>query len=320
MSERPIEVRPSLWETLLFTVLAAMLGGLMLGAAWAWRGQRLLDPVVILALIGAVAMTVLALAAGRSRRVRLTTDRIEKIELFDRESRPLDRITELRLVRNGEDGPDLHLTGPGVVTPMILPSYALRDARIRAWVDSLSQPEREALERKRAVLEADERLGDTPDERRRSLVWLRRLGRALDLMAIALAIWAFVQPEPYALVILALVLQAGLGLLVALWNRGLFVLLPDNEPDPRPVIGLSLFLPGLVIGLRGWLDTRPIESGPPVFFPAAFIAVALLGLALFSQGRPRPTGGVTLILAVVLFAGSWGGLRILAVLNGWSAP
>lgn len=320
MSERPIEVRPSRWDTILLTVLAAGLGGMLLGAARFWRGERLLDPVVILALLGAVAMTVLALAAGLAQRVRLTEDRIERIDLFDRESRPLDRITELRVVPKGEDGPDLHLTGPGVVTPMVLPGYALRDARIKAWVDGLSRPDIEALERKRAALEADERLGDTPDERRRSLVWLRRLGRTLDLMAVALAIWAFVRPEPYALVILALVAQAGLGLLVALWNRGLFVLLPDNDPDPRPLIGMSLILPGMVLGLRGWLDTRPIESGPPVFFPAAFIAVAILGLALFSQGRPRLTVGVALILAAILFAGTWGGLRILALLNGWSAP
>lgn len=313
-SRRLIEVRPSRGERWTALLFACALLALLVATVYFSRAARLDDPLVLAAVAGAVALLAFIWAYQGAERVRLTDQTIERIDMFSREVRRLDRISTIRVVEDLDGGRELQLTGSGHQAPMVLPTYALQDPRLRAWVDTLSDPGRDAFERARARIEADERLGPDVETRRRRLKRLRIVARSLGILGFAAGVWGWMYPDPYALLMAILIAVPLLAVGLAVASGGLYALMPGRAADLRPSLAAALIMPCLVLAGRAALDGAGSWVAAP---PALAIAVGLIAIAVIVQPRPYRSWAAAARAAAVLFVGAWGAVGIIGLLGVW---
>lgn len=311
-SRRLIEVRPSRregWTTLLIAGVF-----FALGLVWLYveRGGSPADPLMLAAGAAAIALLAFIWLVHRAQRVRLTDDTIERIDLFDREVRRLDRITAVRTVEDDEGATEVQVSGPGRQKPMVLPTYALRDPDVRAWVDGLSDPVREAFDRSRATLEADPRLGADVEARRRRLKRMGVVAGILNTLGTAACLWAVAYPRPYVMVIAALIVMPLIAIGLAFASGGRYALMAGRPAEARPSLTYALISPCLILCLRGWID-GPGRGGWSAVPPALGIALGLTAIAFVIQGRSYSSWAAAARMAAVLFAGAWGALVVLGL-------
>lgn len=187
---------------------------------------------------------------------------------------------------------------------------------MRAWVDTLSDPGRDAFERAQARIEADERLGPDVETRRRRLKRMRVVARCLGILGFGAGVWAWMFPQPYALLMALLVAASLLAIGLAVASGGLYALMPGRAADLRPSLAAALVMPCLVHAGRAWVD-GPANGRWEAVPPALAIAVGLTAIVVVAQRRSDRSWVPAARTAAVLFVGAWGAVGIIGLLGVW---
>ncbi len=256
---------------------------------------------VSLAALGLAGSTVGAGFSLRADFVRLTPGHIETRSLFGVRSR---RIADIVGVRSGEGG--VLLIGREGVRPFHVPLYGKKDADLLAWVNALPNLDYQEAVALDEELRSDVRLGSSTEFRQAALNRLRRLARGLNWLALGVMLWGFIFPVPYDAVLLALLSLFGLALGLAMWKRGIIILVPVERVQVSPNLFMLVMGPACVLALRAFLDIQLLDWIEPL---AIAVPVTLFVGGLVWKADTNLRGlAVLLLFAPILFFGSWGSL------------
>ncbi len=147
------------------------------------------------------------------------------------------------------------------------------DERLLAWFYELPDLNCIDLEAAADALLARQDLGATPVARAVRLRRFQRIAAFADLGGYALALWGFIAPTPYGLVIALLAAAPLAGLALIMWSRGAITIEP-NTADPRPGLAGLFFMAPMVLGLRALLDCQVVDWRGVIIAAAVVAAVA----------------------------------------------
>jgi len=136
--------------------------------------------------------------------------------------------------------------------------------------------------------------------------WTRRARRAIswiDGVGLALALWGFLYPRPYALCVLALAAAPLIAIGLAIFSNGA-ISLNDRRGQTRPDVGGLFLMPFLVLGARALLDFNVMDWKAPLAV-AAGLAAGTVALARWAEPEFR-TRLWTVLLALLALDGTWG--------------
>ena len=207
--------------------------------------------------------------------------------------------------------------GRGDGRNLILPRFASRNADLAAWVNSLPNLDYQDAIKVEEALEADGRLGASPESRRANLVWIRRAAQTLNWAAIAACLWVFIVPRPYDIALLAALSLPAVAIGLTAWKGGLFTIAPGGTIELRGNLLMLVLGPAAVLALRAFLDLHLLDWTAPLA-TALPIAVGLVALIWFIDVGAR-SRAMVLFLLPIMFTGAWGGL-VLANARLNSAP
>ncbi len=230
----------------------------------------------------------------------LYPDRVEKRDLFGSRALRKAEIAGYR-IRSQRYGPPVMRLVPRNSGVKPLSVYVFnRDASFDLWLDGmrdLDAIDREAIE---ARLLNDPALGADPDQRKARLARLKQIAIGYNGLVIAVCAWAWIAPQPYRLVVAALMAIPPAALLLAYWSRGALSL-TGGKTDPRPGVGIGA-LAGVVLAARA-LDAQMIDLAG-AFIGGFAIAALMTGMAYFLEARsPAGRGGVFAIALLALIYG-----------------
>ena len=191
------------------------------------------------------------------------------------------------------------------VKPLMIALYR-PDARLLEWFFDLPDLNRIDLEAAADALLARQDLGATPAERAARLHRFKRIAAFADLGGYALALWGFIAPTPYGLVIALLAAAPVAGFALIVWSRGAIAIDP-NTADPRPGLAGLFFMAPMMLGLRALLDCQVVDWRGVVI--AAVVAAAAAGIVFAwrkSNAGPRAKLGAGIGAAFVAALLTWG--------------
>jgi TPR repeat protein len=263
--------------------LVASLVGLGFGAAHYTDAPGIGAIVLVVSVcLGFAALGAYMIADTLASTIILDTDRIEYRHLFRRQRIRLDEIAGRKIQRTGNGPATLILVPRDVGTKKFkIPCVHRTDAVFDDWLKQLpdldvidAKRAQEELQRSEAEIAIAPEFGRTPAQRLARLALARKLAKALHVAVIVLYVWAMVDPRPYTLVIALLAAMPWLAVVLVVGTRGLFRIdVPRNDGHPN-LIHLAM-LPGLVLGLRAFLDVD-LVAWTDTLIPAAFGCVTLV--------------------------------------------
>lgn len=277
MSEPSYPTEIPLWPMSLPRLLAP---GVLLLVLAMLASQGRLGPTTLTVLVGMMIVAALWVAASAVGRDVLTSDAIERRTLFG--TRRLERRDLVGLRRQRGRGGSTYYLVPREGRPIRLPYW---DGAYRAWAGELPDADVVANQRVTQALEADLRMGATPDARRARVKAVRMAAAAVYAVEILLvagiflgggraaALAAGILPFAAAVVVAAARLLPARGELVA--QEGAL-----NTGGLMPVMPLfAIAGAGLMAGvMRGHVQAFGLIAW-------GFVAgVALFGLALWLDG------------------------------------
>lgn len=202
--------------------------------------------------------------------------------------------------------------------PLKITQIMQTDALFDTWLATLPDLDAVELEKSAAEIAESRDLGRTPDERIKRLAFARKLAKALAIVAGAVSVWAFLDPQPYELVIGTLAALPLIAMALAVKSNRLYQL-TGGRTDARADLSVVFITPGIVLMLRAVLDIDTLNWGAVWIWTAA-VAAVLTGVVLIAdremrKGRWEP-------LAVLLFGGclAFGGVMEANVLLDRSEP
>lgn len=217
-------------------------------------------------------------------------------------------VSEIKGFRTGGDAqhPTLVLVPADKATKTFSVPLSLdQNGGMQAWAVS-HFPDLDAIEMQtdlEAVL-ADDEFGFTVEERQAFLNRQQLLFKALTGVAIGVALWAWLFPRPYEVVMGAQVLVALFALACGALGRGLMSLWPTSKA--HPTASIALCMPGLVLLGRAALDFD-VDSWqaaiPPVAAGSALWCF-LMVLSFKDTHKSLTSMGVAAALGLLLGAGS----------------
>lgn len=231
----PAAVRASRWSTLSFFVFGALLPGVPLSLTLAppVEGSRIVTGVI--ALIGAVLWIVGSLDS-LTRVTRLTREGLESRSLFGTQGLKHGDIAGYRRDNDG-NVKIAHVNKAG--HDVDLPTAVLKHPEWQAWLATLTDLDAKDLSHEAAELERDDRLGDSIDERRRTILRLRRWTSLLTGAGFAIALWVLFYPEPYRVAgIVCLVAPLIAILLTARWQPAVSLIYDSDVWVGGSLVGL----------------------------------------------------------------------------------
>ena len=304
---------------LLIAGAAFFVGGL--ACIWYFRAESapgaalLLQGICLaLAILGAACV-----AYAVRYRVVLYPHSLEVHELFKVRSLRRDSIAAYRTIQVPNAPPTIAFIPKDASTRPLPVSQIIRiDETFRSWLDGI--PDQDALDQQRfeEEVEANRLLGNTPQERFLQLKRLHQQTRYLSIASSAVAFWGLLYPQPYEVVIGALIVLPVVALIVAAASKGL-IQVNQHVRDKRPSIASALIAPGAVLALRALLDFHILD------WPLA-LGIALVGGALIALGitrwdvATRKWSAVLLMGFVFCFPYAYGTVVELNFLLGRTAP
>jgi hypothetical protein len=144
-----------------------------------------------------------------------------------------------------------------------IPQMFRTDQAFRDWLGGLPDLDARDADAVEKQIESRTELGATPEERSRTVEQAKWICRLLTIATIAVSIWGFLYPAPYAVVVALLVSLPWAAVAVTARYPGLVIINQDRR-DPRPGTAVPFIFPGLVLTLRIVNDARPIGWEEPL--------------------------------------------------------
>ncbi|MCK4837333.1 MAG: hypothetical protein KAS94_00945 [Desulfobulbaceae bacterium] len=290
------------------------LGSLALMAAPFWVEKPLqIGFVIFFLLLGGAffLLSLFGLIDAFKTRVEIYPDRIKKVAIFKTQELFIEEIegykclvgknTELQILPKEKQEKVMSIS-------LILE----RKDEIVEWCQA-KLADLDAIELREEIKQArnDPALGDTEEERFLALGWARLGARFLNGLAIIVAIWALFWPQPYNIVIGALILLPWAAIGAVRFFRGALKFEGDTN-DVYPNVTYAIMAPAGVLALRAMLDWAIIDYGK-LWLPCLAVAGALFALALshYKEMKKQPV-----IAFGVLFICAIYGYGVLLSLNG----
>jgi hypothetical protein len=146
------------------------------------------------------------------------------------------------------------------------------DAAFLAWFSAFRDLDATDMHHSVAVVAANADFGATPEQRLRRLALARKVAGALGFLAAAVAIWSFLWPQPYALLMASLAALPLLALILVVLSRGLFRIFAWTKIDAG--LGMVFSLPTLAVMFRVLFDLNMVSVLP-------LIGAAAIGAGVF---------------------------------------
>lgn len=188
--------------------------------------------------------------------------------------------------------------GSGKTTRAGIPMDFVPDAAFTDWFKGI--PNLDDLEKASSTqeVEHDTRLGDSPAHRLERVARAREIARVLKIAGFIALGWAFFFPRPYIPAIVAAAALPWIALWLA-WNDSAFSVEDVGKNDARANVGILLWVPGMVIGIRAMFDIRlvhPIQ----LLVPALVFLALMVACLLWASPSYRKKVGSLLITSAFL--------------------
>ena len=280
----------------------------LLGLSTAWSRRRVAYLLTGLSILFFGLGVYLLLSMWRSKIV-LMEDRIEIHELTRVRSLQKSEIRGWRLVPTAYMAV-LELVPRDPHVRKLKVAWLFKDDEtFSAWMDDV--PNLDAEEQEKAWNEAtnDPEIGPSPQDRAEAIGKARGTARILSGIAIGIAIWGFVYPYPYRLLIIILVAMPWLAVWIAARSHGLFRL-DQTRNDVRPNVAMTFLVPAFLLPARALLDYQ-VFDWRQVVPPAVLIGCALCFAATRADDSLRRRwGGMVAFLFISLIYGLGAGLAV----------
>jgi hypothetical protein len=295
----PRTYRMPLWVRFLGSLVGCLLaaGGLALAALGTLPVVQSpsgpASPVLLLPAAALMCFGAYLLASVARSKVVLTADAIEVHGILSVRRLARDAIAGRRLQWANRQQGWLLCPKDTSAKPLRVASSTFRaDALYDAWINALPDLDAQEARAAEAEIAADPELGATPAERLARLAAGQRLSKAFNIAAIALAVWGFFYPYPYAAALLSLAVLPWLTIAVVARSAGLYRV-GRWRNDVRPVFGPALAAPAVALLLRALTDFGVLDWPRTLLF-AALAAVVLCSAVMLSDPatRTRPHGAL----------------------------
>jgi len=168
------------------------------------------------------------------------------------------------------------------------------------------------MEDEKRILQ-DVQFGRSVEERESRLNRARKVTRILTASAFVVSGWAFIWPQPYGIVVPALLLFPVLALLLVKISGGI-IHLNDNKDSAYPTVMYCIFIPGFMLLMRALLDYNVLDYSntwaPSILVTVFAMVVALIGNKEFAFKKAKDYLSAALIIPF-FFCASYGGLILL---------
>lgn len=275
-------------------VLPVFAVGMLVSAGYALLSRGFADAtgraIVCLILSGFALFLAYAWFAILRYRIEVGSDQLVKVGAFRSREMRFDAIAGIRLVQSNNSKTLIFLPKDPGGKKLKINLMMSRSADFHAWARAnfrdLDAEDREAA--LQAIL-ADETLGADAEARGRKYRLAMRLARIVNGAGSAAMLWAFIYPEPYAVVIWILLALPFAALAAAAPFPGL---IRFNGPakGAYPTLSPAIGLAALGLALRSSID-RDILAWSRFWAPFAIISLLLFASILFRfpeiRAKPR---------------------------------
>jgi hypothetical protein len=294
-------------------VVAGVLYALLLcGSLWAMFGIASSEDVPLgrklaaeLVVVAFAAGTVWQLVVFLTWRVTLAPDAIETSTWWRTRRLRREDIAGARLNSTRQGGQTLILVpkdNAGKVITLAL-RFIARDEPFATWFAGLTDLNVVDLRNSFAHIAANAAFGVSVEQRLRRLLLARRFATILDIATLAVVLWAFIGPQPYAWLIGSLVALPIVALLLVIGSLGLFRI-GISASDAHANLGAVCALPACVITARLLLDLNMVDWVPLIIAALACAAVFVAALALADRNlrrHPWMLAGIALLTSAYAF-------------------
>jgi hypothetical protein len=181
------------------------------------------------------------------------------------------------------------------------------DVAFYAWFSGFRDLDLADVQNAVAAVAANSDFGATPEQRLRRLALARRAAGALGFLAVAVAAWGLIRPQPYSLVIASLAALPALGLIVAALSRGLFQIVRWTKNDAS--LGAVCALPSLTVMLRVLFDLNMVSGVSSLISPAFIGAGIVMSMLAIADRKIRSQP------AILVICGSIAGIYCFGVIG-----
>jgi hypothetical protein len=302
---------PSRGDRIGMSVMAAFVS--VMGAVFIWGALRYFgsppNPTgkTLMLVIGAAFVALGALVAVGAWRWKTLywSDRITSVGLFYTQTLLKAEISGYRLITPSRGRPMLKLFSKGLNRTAMLVTMYRNDPAFSAWYRSLTDLDAVDRAAREKALMADTHLGATPDERRATLKRMSRISHVANGAGWAILLWAWLFPQPYALVMTLSALAPLVAIGLVRWSQGAMTLGEASRTDPRPGLA-GLMFGGYGLVLRAVLDLHTLDWIGALIGALVVAAVASTA-SRWAAGAQTKVKPVTLVLYfVATFAYGWG--------------
>jgi hypothetical protein len=207
-----------------------------LGAFLMWKQPGQPKDAIIAILLGGLSAVIglYIVVDTLASKVILYADAIELHDVFPLRRLERAEIKGRRMIEGGHANKTIVFIPHDTAKKKLkLPMIMKTDMTLQLWIQGipdLDLQEREAAEAE--ILKATAAEGVTADERKAELASARKTGKALSIAAGIAAAWGYMFPEPYAVLMVVMILLPWVALAVAARSPGLYSL-NDHKSDAR---------------------------------------------------------------------------------------
>jgi hypothetical protein len=176
-------------------------------------------------------------------------------------------------------------------------SFMRTDAAFFAWFSGFRDLDLADVQSAIAAVAANADFGATPEQRLRRLALARKAAGALGLLAVAVAAWGLISPQPYPLAIASLAALPALGLILAALSRGLFQIVRWTKNDAS--LGTVCALPSLTVMLRVLFDLNMVSGVSSLIGPASVGAGIVMSILAVADRKTRSQPAILVICGLI---------------------
>jgi hypothetical protein len=297
-TDLPREYRASgPWKTFL-SICSVLIVGLGI-----WVGGEALHPVnggatttIFLGIIstGFIALGISGAASGFKTKITIFPNSIEITGLLHKKTLGRDEIRGWRITPSTPPTLILQMRESGrraVKFGLLFPI----DHELSAWLDNLPSLDHEELIASAEEIEKSDDYGLTPTQRSENLEKALQHTKVLTIISGLVALWGFLYPHPYPLVITLLSALPWIGLALV-WRSNGLVRIDQKKNSVHPTAAYAIIFPPLVLLMRSVFDFDVVFSARLAFISFA-LGAAVTWCSLIADKSERKMKGAAWILA-----------------------
>jgi|GEM_PF-2319614 len=194
------------------------------------------------------------------------------------------RRSEVRGFRSKGDGVTTQLVPRDPTRSTIdVPIYFKADQVFWDWFDDLEDLDYAEMDGEEEEILSSEAYGATEERRANRLDQAITAARYLNGIGAGLAIWGWLLPSPYVVLMVLLLLTPLAAVELIRRYKGL-IRFDGKESSVYPNVGTGLLLPSVILAYRAASDWAVLDAGYAVAWGAAIAAILLVLLIRFSGG------------------------------------